>query len=112
MVDTGDLELCFLEDGGLPHGGRKRGLEVGGLLQGGEQRSCDLLAQGDAEVAGLPRGLGFVIVGSDCGPSRAGSATGLATGARTASRRGRICDSCLIRIAKSHARSNFFHPAL
>ena len=45
-------------------------------------------------------------------PSGARSATEVATGASTASRRGRIWDNCLIRITVSQARSNFFHPAL
>jgi hypothetical protein len=31
---------------------------------------------------------------------------------RTASRIGRICESCLTRITKFQARSNFFQPAL
>jgi hypothetical protein len=35
-----------------------------------------------------------------------------ATGASTASSIGRICESCLMRMTRSQAGSNFFHPAL
>src|SRR6266496_4633452 len=45
-------------------------------------------------------------------PSGARSATEVATGARTASRRGRSWDNCRIRMTASQARSNFFQPAL
>ena len=36
----------------------------------------------------------------------------LPTGDSTASSIGRICESCLSRMTKSHAGSNFFQPAL
>ena len=45
-------------------------------------------------------------------PAGACSRESRATDERTASRTGRICDSCLIRMTKFHARSNFFQPAL
>ena len=46
------------------------------------------------------------------GASGAGTAIVGFTGARTASRMGRSWDSCLTRITRSQARSNFFQPAL
>ena len=52
----------------------------------------------------------------DTGPGNTSSASEYSspalTGARTASSSGRICASCLRRMTKSHALSNFFQPAL